>query len=414
MNDLDPFRNIIAALKSSEARFQSTIGYSRPQIEEAWLTHAKQMRESIAYDPFAAVRTLAESAEQKAGFAIQMQQIRQSSLGDISSLVPERLFRPTIADAHEGHSQLINAKALLAIDRTPIEAFTQSLHGATEMARAWAAFGELDAVHARTAAPQYDLLHQAMLGSSGTRATIQEVIRAQQLAFPIELTQLVDQLDTLTAASEAVWREFRGSPSTLAESTNWLRKAPAIQLYAATRGTGLLIGLPEDALPYLDQVEEALKQDLDAVEIRLAQRGAAILSVYRGAVAAVHGRVEDYVRHATTSMRELLKTLLNDLAPEDRVRAWTQHPEHYRDGQVSKELLRKGRLHFLYRNVKNASYGRSVDDEVNLILQTFHVLNEGTHEMPARFTDLQMNWLLTRVRAHLLTILEIADLDGSK
>lgn len=142
----------------------------------------------------------------------------------------------------------------------------------------------------------------------------------------------------------------------------------------------------------------------EALVERLANLDAGLLSMLRGAKEALASNNLDKHRHAVISVRELVTQVLHLLAPDERVRKWSDNPEHYsRDGRPT----RRARISFVTSVVDSPVFSKFVEADLIAAEGVFDLLHKGTHRVETPFTDEQVAALIARVEGLLHFWLEL-------
>lgn len=170
------------------------------------------------------------------------------------------------------------------------------------------------------------------------------------------------------------------------------------------------------------EFQAGCEPDAKALEIRerrreirrhLSEEGRALLGpalievdpafegLWLGALLALKGGNPERGRHFSASCRELLDSLLDRLAPLDRVRRWSTTQVKVEKGKAS----RKDQLRYLRRELQEdpelAEFAESASDE---ICADFFQYNKGVHAL-ASLTSEELDALETRTVRHLLFVL---------
>jgi hypothetical protein len=109
----------------------------------------------------------------------------------------------------------------------------------------------------------------------------------------------------------------------------------------------------------------------------------------------------DKVRHATTSLRELLTQVLHSGAPDIAVEAELKDPRWYSNGRPT----RKARIYFILTQ----KYGDDIlldflEKDIEAIESLFSLLHKGTHEVASSIGGDDLAFIVKRVR---LTICQL-------
>ena len=209
-------------------------------------------------------------------------------------------------------------------------------------------------------------------------------------------------LTTLYKSANAVWLDVARSPIALTTRSAALLERPTIETYAATRAASLLSRAPEPAEGISATAERFLDGAADELESRLASLDPSLVVPYRGAIEVLVGTTPDRVRHFSTSFRELLTHVLHTLAPDGPVTQWTTAPEHFDRGRPT----RRARLRYVYRDVTIGTLSQFIESDIEAALAFFDALHQGTHQLVAPFSPIQLRIMTRRAQGLLSTLLE--------
>ena len=218
------------------------------------------------------------------------------------------------------------------------------------------------------------------------------------------LRPLLGSLSSLSSLSARIAQDFSEVQTSLRALPRLLLEAPIIQTYEASRSIVQLINEETETEVELDEPIEFYIAERGTMVERLKDIDKGFSEAFLGAREAIIHKRPDYVRHASTSLRELLGKLIECLVPDDLLQGWYEGA----DLPIQKPT-RKARLRYLFREVNSSSYSVFVEKDIDCILQTFYALNEGTHSLKRPFTDQQISILMTRVEGHLLMLLMAAN-----
>jgi hypothetical protein len=182
--------------------------------------------------------------------------------------------------------------------------------------------------------------------------------------------------EAFTSSEVAEEREFQTRCETDAKALEIRERRREIRRHLGEEGRALLG-------PALIEVDPAFEQ------------------LWLGALLALKSGNPERGRHFSTSCRELLDSLLDRLAPLDRVKRWSTTPVKVEKGKAS----RKDQLRYLRRELQEdpelAEFAESASDE---ICADFFQYNKGVHAL-ASLTPEELDALETRTVRHLLFVL---------
>jgi hypothetical protein len=127
-----------------------------------------------------------------------------------------------------------------------------------------------------------------------------------------------------------------------------------------------------------------------------------LVELLEGARAAFASRGPDYVRHFTTSLRELFTHVLHRLAPDEGMRAWTTAPEDFHQGRPT----RAARLRYACQAIDDDRFKDFVKKDVAAVVSFLGLFQGGTHEVTSSYTAAQLRALMARMEGvlHLLLV----------
>lgn len=111
----------------------------------------------------------------------------------------------------------------------------------------------------------------------------------------------------------------------------------------------------------------------------------------------------DKVRHVATSLRELFTHVLHALSPDDKVKDWSNSPEHYYNNRPT----RRARLLYICRSLNYDQFSNFLEKDIDTVLEFLKLFQRGTHEIMPTYTDLQLRVMLIRMESTLRFLLEI-------
>ena len=162
----------------------------------------------------------------------------------------------------------------------------------------------------------------------------------------------------------------------------------------------ILAADPDDALVAVDA---SLDDAVPGIDDLLREFDGSLCPLLVGARQALTGRNPDRARHVTTSLRELFTQVLHSLAPDDGVRSWTSHADHFHD----KRPTRRARLLYICRNINEGAFTGFVEDDVRATLSFVESLSAGTHTVESRLSTAQLRSTVARMESLLVFLLQI-------
>jgi len=135
----------------------------------------------------------------------------------------------------------------------------------------------------------------------------------------------------------------------------------------------------------------------------LAMRFPHLVELIQGARAACTSKQADYVRHFTTSLRELFTQLLHRLAPDDSVKVFSTSADDFQNGRPTRSV----RLRYICREINHCKFTDFVKKDVAAALAFVDLFQSGTHEVTSSYTPVQLRALMARMEGLLQFLLEI-------
>jgi Predicted pPIWI-associating nuclease len=162
------------------------------------------------------------------------------------------------------------------------------------------------------------------------------------------------------------------------------------ELSAATSETEAAEGLDEARGEVAAVVRAETEDDLARL---ISEFDPKLLKPIRGAREALQNRGPDYERHTATSLREAFTYVLHNMAPDDRIRAWSTSRA---DFDEKDKPTRSGRLRYICRDV-NATFGGFLTANVELVGQFIGEFHRATHGVDIRITHEQLITMQVRM-----------------
>lgn len=242
--------------------------------------------------------------------------------------------------------------------------------------------------------------HSAMVADSALLAQ-QECLKmewarlstAQVVGIP-DISSAGRTFTTVVGAYSDLMRSIDQERYTLASFAPIVSSGPPIEIFTGARVFNFLA--PEsDDVEEIDVIEPPsnYQTEIDAsLEDLLASVNPKFQKLWQGARTALHSNNPDYGRHVTTSLRELVSHLLRTLAPDEQVKSWSSHPEHFVEGHPT----RKARMQFMCRGINHGPFEKFLAADVKLNIELIDLFNRGTHGIESAFTHPQLQALLVR------------------
>jgi Predicted pPIWI-associating nuclease len=207
--------------------------------------------------------------------------------------------------------------------------------------------------------PNFNIVMQAHLADITKFAAISQASLAQLRWVRIgDLLAVQDSMRTglqstfagFAESYSALYRSFEQHPSDVVALPPSISRLPAVEFFT---GTVWVESITEKTQEDQDVSEVRLhtlqttqEESRDRLEQLLMMLDPDLVYLWRGAQASLTSANPDHVRHFATSLRELFTQVLHALAPDDKVRVWSNRPEYYDHNRPT----RKARLNYIFRN----------------------------------------------------------------
>jgi len=195
-----------------------------------------------------------------------------------------------------------------------------------------------------------------------------------------------------------------------APSVKIISERPALELL---NSVDLLKSISvDDVEDKIEEEEKKLRNEILAeeenIEEVLAKKSLQeLIELWRGAESALESKHPDYARHVSVSLRELLTHLIHQLAPDEKVKAWTTNPDHFHE----KRPTRKARLLYICRSVNNGSFSDFIEKDIAALIEFIKLFQSGTHAAKISYTFEQLVTLKIRTKSTINYLIEISTLD---
>jgi hypothetical protein len=204
-----------------------------------------------------------------------------------------------------------------------------------------------------------------------------------------------------------LFASLENQPSIIVSLPPVISKLPAVEFYnGVTVVDAITVSVGEDA-ELRDERQQATEETRrgtgDRLEILLAELNPELITPLQGARQALNSANPDHVRHFATSLRELFTHVLHALAPDDKVKAWSDSPDHYDKGRPT----RRARLLYICRGLDHGPFSTFIEKDVDAAVAFVQLFQQGTHEVTSEYTDFQLRIMLVRMESTLKFLLEI-------
>lgn len=221
---------------------------------------------------------------------------------------------------------------------------------------------------------------------------------------------LAEGFGGLLAAYGSFYEDVGGSEAAVLALPPPLSVRPALEFFAATDLAQATTGddVEAEAEEELDGARAQVAAENDAaLAASLADRFPDLMIMLDGARAAYAARGPDYVRHFTTSLRELFTQVLHQLAPDPDVRGFSDNPDDFPRGKPTRAV----RLRYICRAIDSGPFTEFVEKDIRAMVAFAELFQAGTHEAVSSYTPPQLRALLARMEGTIRFLLEIEESD---
>ncbi len=220
------------------------------------------------------------------------------------------------------------------------------------------------------------------------------------------LTQVLDLTNSLAHTYQQLFQSLE--ESLLIDVPSYVTEFPPLEVHyhaEVVAGVWSEEEEPEDEGTDTNSLRLQLAEETEEKLISvLEERNPAFLQMWRGAREARLSDNPDRVRHFVVSQRELTMHLLHTLAPDERVKEWSEEPEDFHNDRPT----RGARLRFIYRAIDRGPFRSFVKKDVRAHLEVLEILQQGTHKLNHDFAEEHLDALQRRVDNLILFLLSIS------
>ena len=213
--------------------------------------------------------------------------------------------------------------------------------------------------------------------------------------------------NTIQASILANFNQFSNAYSSLVRSRDdisWEElpkeltvEQPALEVLEST---SFLESISDPTLDEQLEIEKSLSRDeilaeIGGVEALLLEIDKGLVTMWRGAIEALESGHEDYARHCSVSLRELLTHVIHKLSPDDEIQKWATDPNLFDNGRPT----RKARLLFICRAVNHDVFADFINKDIAATIEFFTLFQRGTHQINIPYTHKQLLTLKNKVES---------------
>lgn len=171
---------------------------------------------------------------------------------------------------------------------------------------------------------------------------------------------------------------------------------PALEILEST---SFLESISDPTLDEQFEIEKNLSRDeilaeIGGVEALLLEIDKGLLTMWRGAIEALESGHEDYARHCSVSLRELLTHVIHKLSPDNEIKKWATDTKLFDD---KGRPTRKARLLFICRAVNHDVFTDFINKDIAATIEFFDLFQRGTHQINIPYTHKQLLTLKNKV-----------------
>jgi hypothetical protein len=151
--------------------------------------------------------------------------------------------------------------------------------------------------------------------------------------------------------------------------------------------------------------EEIRESTNDSVIVQLREVNEDWITMLEGAKQSLGSTNPDKTRHCITSLRELVREVMDYLSPDDQIKDWSKSKEDYHDNKPT----RRAKLRFITRNINHDALSDFVEKDIAAILAAIKIFQAGTHVANSKLTEPQIAALIARVESTILFLFSVAN-----
>lgn len=179
---------------------------------------------------------------------------------------------------------------------------------------------------------------------------------------------------------------------------------PPIEFFNATELLNSITDPKEELEETGGQVGVKLRLETeDALSSLISKLNNDLLKLLDGARQALVSDNPEKGRHFAISLRELFTHILHDLAPDTKVRAWTENPKYF----SNRKPTRKARLLYICRDINHGPFSDFIQKDIDAVLEFLNLFQRGTHKVIISYTDAQLLAMHIRMESAIRFLLEI-------
>ena len=250
---------------------------------------------------------------------------------------------------------------------------------------------------------RYSVLSQASL----SRLPWDEIGNALDVQAPIRRV-LQDTFVDFTQTYSRLFGSFQEDPTIVALLPPIASKLSAVEYFVGVEVVDAITIKPTEDIDFLKEKQEATEEVRgetgDRLETLLGKLNRDLITPLYGARQSLDSSNPDRVRHFAVSLRELFTHVLHTLAPDGKVKAWSDAPDYYDDKY---KPTRRARLLYICQTLNQEPFSRFLEKDIDALLEFLQLFQRGTHEVAPKYNETQLRVMLARMESALRLLLEI-------
>lgn len=170
-------------------------------------------------------------------------------------------------------------------------------------------------------------------------------------------------------------------------------------VFTSSHAVSTLFPTVQEEVPFdLDEVVQQAQDETRECDSILASLAPELLRSYHGAHDALNSTSSDKVRHTFVSLRHLIDTLYDKLAPKTDVKQWVSTTN--RKSQKKSKVTREDKVLYIVRNNENSHSRAIIESNAARTDSLFNLLNS-IHENNPNYTNKFLKRLVLHVESHI-------------
>jgi tellurite resistance protein len=345
--------------------------------------------------------------------------LKLSSLSEISKIFASQSdlsgfekMKSSLIFEQVNTANLSISKLLKAVDSSNISKLMQQ---SALQSVAWKEqFKAIDAIVGRS--HRYDLVLQSHLADISKFSALSQIslshlalegVVGNSLRVNTSIQGILQNTFTDFAKSYAkLFASLSDNPASLISLSPSISRYSAVEFFNGVRvAEAVTVESNElDLEEEIHQLEKDIQQETEnSIEELIGNLNVELRVLLHGARQSLESINPDKVRHFATSLRELFTHVLHALSPDEKIKQWSNSPEHYNNGKPT----RRARLLYVCRALNNDPFSDFLEKDIAAVLEFLKLFQRGTHEIISSYTDFQLRVMLVRMESTLRFLLVI-------